>query len=196
MRCAKTVGLVALAVAGLMALAGGASATPLTSPAGTQVGTGTKVHAEVENSLKIDGAVPVTCKSSTIEGEVTSSSATTAGITLAKLTTEECGVHTVTVLKPGSLELHATGEGKATMTSSGMELTVLTHGIFSTTHCLYKTEGTDAGTFTGSSSTSATATWDIGSVSLIQPSTDFGCGMSAELTGSYKFTSPDYLDVD
>ncbi|HEX5984271.1 MAG TPA: hypothetical protein VFY69_08700, partial [Solirubrobacterales bacterium] len=85
-------------------------------------------------------------------------------------------------------------------TWSGAEITVQLHrsvfGFAVTTHCIYTPDNTDLGTFTGSATTKATAKLDLIGPNLPQKTTDSACGSSAQLTGSYTFTSPDYLDMD
>jgi hypothetical protein len=173
--------------------------TTLTSPAGTTLGAGAKIKAESEGAIEFAGTVTFNCQKSALEGEVSSAGGKEATVTgsLSSLSFSECGNHTVSVLKPGSLEIHSLGSGKGTLTSTGAEITVLTHGVFlGTRHCIYTTNKTDIGTITGSSVTGATAALDIGPAQTPQVATDATCGENAEWGGSYKVTSPDYLDVD
>ena len=198
MRRLKAARLGVLAVVVLMTATVSAQATPLTSPAGTFISEGAELKAEAESTFTIEGTINIKCQKSILEGAVAAAggASTTANIPLSKFTLEECGANTATVLKPGTLELHATEGGNGTATWSGAEITVLTHNILGTLHCIYTLEGTDIGTLTGSKTTGATATLDIGTVPLVQKSTDSGCGSTQNLTGSYKVTGPDYLDVD
>lgn len=197
MRCTRTAGAACLVMMGMLLLVGGAGASVLTSPAGSFVEAGTKIKAE--GAVGLDGTVDVNCSSSTLEAEA-GTSGTTVSAPVKSLAFTGCGNDTVSVIKPGSLELHATGEGNGTLTSSGAEITVQVHrsvfGFAVTTHCIYKTSNTDLGTFTGSATTKATAKLDLIGTNLPQEATDGSCGNSAPLTGSYTFTSPDYLDVD
>lgn len=193
----KMASLVVLAVAWLMAVAEGTQATPLTSPAGTHLEAGTEIHATNVGNVALDGTINLSCKKSTVKAKTNASGESGPGIVpVTSLALEECGSNTATVLKPGTLELHATEGGNGTITSTGAEITVLTHNILGTVHCIYYTEGTDLGTFTGSKTTGATATWGIDAMPILRKETDYGCGSTSELTAHYTFTSPDYLDVD
>jgi len=199
MRRTKILGLSLITAAAMLALASSAwGGTTLTSPAGTELEAGTKLHASAEGLVALQGSLTVACSKSTIEGEVTNAGGLNATVkaSVSSFTLEECGTNTVTVLKPGSLEIHGTGEGNGTLTSTGAEITILTHGTVGTIHCIYITNGTSIGTLTGSKSTGGTARLDIAGATIPQESTDAGCGSHSELAGSYKFTSPDYLDVD
>ena len=168
---------------------------PLTSPAKTQVSPGTNLHVANEGNIVLDGTINITCKSSTAAGKVVAG--TNVGIwILSTLTFTECGNNTVTVVNAGTVELQATTGGNGTMKSTGAEVTVLTHNILGTVHCIYYSEGTELGVFKGSVNTGGTAKWELGSVSIPRKATDFGCGSTSELTALYKFTSPDYLDID
>lgn len=191
----KASGLVALAMMGMLVVAGGAGASTLTqAPPYTGV-----VEAESEGAIIMDGGVYFECQKSALEWSVEShgSGAAVRG-PLTVLTLEECGKDTVTVLNRGRFELHATSGGNGTMTWTNAEITVqLHHSVFGfpiTTHCIYETSNTDIGTFTGSATTKATATLDS-TFELPQVATDSACN-STELTSSYTFTSPDYLVVD
>jgi hypothetical protein len=202
MKYAKMLGLLAVAAAAMMAFAGSASATTLTGSGGTTLGVGTKIHAVNEGTVTLDGGVVITCTESTVEGEVTvAGDAThTAKGTNTTLTFGGCN-HTVTVLTPGTLEVHtegATANNNGTLTSSGAKITVITHSfILGTAHCIYETNNTDIGRVTGSGTTHSTATLDIDSAAIPIVNTDEICGFgTAEWTGSYSVTTPDYLDVD
>jgi len=205
MKYAKMLGLLAVAAAALMAFAGSASATTLTitNPPGTKVvaPAHTPIVAHAVGETILDGTVNIKCKKSLVEGETENegSSSTTVKGPLSKLTFEECGANTVTVVNKGSLEIHtdsATADGNGTLTSTGAEVTVLTHNILGTVHCIYITNETDVGTLDGSTKTGGTATLTVDSVPIPRASTDFGCGSTSEWTAHYTITSPDWLDVD
>jgi hypothetical protein len=199
MRYLRMLGLVGLVVGAMLGLAGGASATELTSPAGTKLEAESELKAESEGAVEFAGSINFSCQKSAIEGKISNAGGkeTTVSASLSKLSLTECGNHTVTVLNPGSLELHDSGNGNGTLTSTGAEITLLTHSVFlGTIHCVYVIEATDLGTLTGSSTTGATATLDIGGISLERISTDVDCGSHSTFGGSYQFTSPDFLDVD
>lgn len=191
MRYLKTLGLAGLAVVAMTVAAGGAAASTLTQAPPV---TGT-VKAEAEGAVEWTGTIPFSCQKSALEWNVEShgASAPTKG-PLSKFTLEECS-RPMTVLKPGSFELHATSGGDGTMTWSGAELTMQTSIVGFPVHCIYKPD-IDIGTFTGSATTKGTATLDIVSVAIPQAATSGLCGDDAELHGSYKLTSPDYLVVE
>jgi hypothetical protein len=199
MKYLKKLGLGALLVAGMLVGAGGASASTLTqAPPYTGV-----VKAESKGAISWDGTASISCQKSLLEWGVEEHGAGMS-ITgaLSHLTLEECGKDTVTVFinEHTAIELQATSSGNGTITMDGLEITAQVHrtvlGFPITTHCIYKTGNTHVGTFTGSGSTGGTAAWDIGSSPLPQVATDGACGNDAVLTGSYTFTSPDYLTVD
>jgi hypothetical protein len=197
---AKTLGLVALAVAGSMAFAGGAQAVTLTSPAGTQLGVGTEIHAVSEGHTVLDGSLTVECES-TVSGEIDAIVNEIPTGEIDALTFEECtNKRTVTVLDPGSFEIHTAEEGTSgigTLTSSGAKVTVLAHLPFNITiHCIYTTNETDIGRVTDSANTGGTPKLHIDTAPIERESTDFGCGSTSEWTGSYKFTSPDFLEIE
>lgn len=185
MRYLKMIGFVAV-VAALMTFAGSASANPLTSPEGTSY-TST-IKAESSN-FKLHGPfVTVECSQSSFEGKVESHSTTTAGGKLSSWAFSGCN-YPVEVKKPGSLELHATGAGNATVTSTGAEISIAT----SIGPCVFTTSATDTGTLTGSNATNATL--DL-SGSLPRTNGNSLCGSQGTLTGSYKVTTPGTLYVD
>lgn len=171
-----------------------ASATQLTSPAGTLY-TGT-IHAASEFSMSWHGPyATIKCNKSTISGTVEShSSVTTAIVKLSSVSFTECSFP-FKVVKPGTLEIHtddsAVNDGNGTITWSGMELTYET----SIANCLFTTNNTDIGTLTGSDT--GNAKWDIPPNTAI-PRTGHSvfCGSSSTLTGSYSITTPSTLTVD
>lgn len=188
-----------------VAFVGSASATTLTSPAGTTVGVGAKIKLSAETAIQQEGEGPkITCENSTIEGQVgqAGGASETVRIPVSTLFFSSCSAGiTVTVLKPGSLEIHtdtASANGNGTVTWSGAELTILTHNaLIGTIHCIYQTEGTRFGTLTGSKNREGkTATLNLETAELPAIETSPFCGESAVWTGSYIFETPDYLDVD
>ena len=198
MKYVKMFGLAALAAA-LMAFvaAGTASATELDGPGGAMVTTGTSITAAAEGTTTLHPPIgDISCTASTVAGKTgnTGSSTETVSGALSSLTFTGCNA-TVTVLKPGSLEIH-TQETKSnnngTLTSSGAEVTVVFLGF----HCIFSTSNTDIGTLTGSANTGKTATLDI-SAKIPRTGGTSGafCGSTAEWTGNYSVTSPDTLNV-
>jgi len=213
MKYLKMLGLAAIAAGALMAFvgAGTASATELTctEPAGTKVmcPIGTMIHAESEGHAVLDPPIgKIECPST-----VTADTTTTGGASEtveAKITSLSFGPctngATVTVLEPagthptGTLIIHTQNEGGAannngTLTSTGTEVTVEAFGF----HCIFKTNATDIGTLTGSTTTGITPTLDI-SAEIPRTGGRSGafCGSKASWTGSYKVTEPDWSDVD
>ena len=204
MKYAKMLGLLAVAAAALMAFAATASATTGTDSAGgSPVEVGDTIHATNVGEAVLDGTVNIKCKKSTVIGTVGSagSATTTLSGNISTLTFEECGANTVTVLNKGNLEAHTDPEGQpangnGTLTSTGAEVTVLTHNILGTVHCEYVTSETDVGTLDGSNNTGKTATLTVDSVPIPRRSTDFGCGSTSEWTAEYTVVTPDYLAID
>jgi hypothetical protein len=194
MKHVKMLGLAVVAAMALMAFAGSASATVLTSPAGTQYKGEINASAEPGTSLLLKaGFANITCTQSTVAGTPTNfgGAAATVSGPLSTLTFSSCNA-TVTVLKKGTLEIHAIGTGpNGTLTSSGAEVTVATGGV----SCTYGTTNTDIGTLTGSKNLGVkTATMDI-SANLTKTAGGFLCASPAAWEGAYVVTKPDYLDV-
>jgi len=187
MKYVKMLGLLAVAAAALMAFAGTASAQ-LTSPKGTPF-TGTITGTSTDSHLT--GSVTIACKHSVVSGSI-SKGATTGAISTLDFT--GCEPDTVVVLKKGHLTIDRVAANHGTVTSTGAEVTVLTHrtifGFPVTTHCIYATNNTHIGTFTGSPNDTSHATIDInGSIPRI--ATDGTCGEDPAIwTGTYTITSP------
>jgi len=204
MKYAKILGVLAVAAA-LTGFAGTASATELTNLEGKAYGAGTKLKAASESKkITIDSAAAVECSKSAIEFEVTEAGSATATVSgpITQLTLEVCGSNTATVLKAGSFEIHTDIEnkvdGNGVLTSTGAEITVLTHSILGTVHCIYLTNETFIGTIIGSKNKMAEeATIEMNSAPMTRKSTDVGCNSANPLwTGSYQITEPSYLNVD
>jgi len=185
------------------------------------VAVGDTIHATNVGEAILDGTVNIKCKKSTVSGTVSNAGSATETLSgnISTLTFEECGANTVTVLNKGSLSVHThwkvvidkpgTGEeqktepeccepadGNGTLTSTGAEVTVLTHNILGTVHCEYVTNETDVGTVDGSNNTGKTATLTVDSTPIPRRSTDFGCGSTSEWTAEYTVSTPDYLAID
>ena len=197
MKYAKMLGLLAVAAAALMAFAGVASATTLTSPAGTTYTSTIKAASEGTTTLhNASLGVSVSCTASTVEGTVSKhGSGVTAGGNISTLTFTGCGADTVTVLANGSLEVHnISGGTNGTLTSTGAQITIKngSTGV----SCTYTTNGTDIGTLTSSATTGKTATLDIASSIIPRTGDSILCGSKGEWTGSYVVNTPDSLLVD
>lgn len=191
MKYIKTLGLVAVTAVAAMAFAATASATSLTSPAGTTY-TG-KIIAQLQSSSLIvhnSAGEDFECKGSVAEGTVESHGVgVTAKGNISKWTLSECDA-TFKILKPGSIEIHATSNGNATITSSGMEI----EAIGQTMTCIYTTNNTDIGLLTGSKTENARAL--VSSAQVPRTGGSLFCGSTGTLTGEYKITTPSTLYVD
>ncbi|HMI80340.1 MAG TPA: hypothetical protein VK480_01000 [Solirubrobacterales bacterium] len=214
MKYIKVLSLMAVAAAAMMALAATASAGTFASPKGTPY-TG-KVHAIANpGETTLHGVVTITCKSSTVEGEITTHSHTTTGSGhVSKLLFNECGENHVTVEEAGTLEAHthsadATGETYAILTSSGAKVSIQVTSLGIT--CVFTTSNTEVGTVTNSThqekthahatstglaSIPKTAVIHVDSSKIPRTGGSFFCGSSGEWTGTYEVTTPDYLDYN
>lgn len=205
MKFVKMLGLLAIAAAAVMAFAGSASATTLTGPNTGEVFTGT-LTAESEGTTSLDGAfVTVSCAKSHVEGKIEQhGKGVTVKGTIATLSFTECNFP-VTVIKGGSLELHATkteiktetcleSEGDkctGTLTSTGAEVKITT----SVGECIFTTNATDVGQLTTTHRTAKTATFDIEG-KIPRTAGNFLCGSSGTWTGFYEIKTPDTLWLD
>lgn len=185
MNYVKTIGLLAVVAATLMALAGSATASVVTSPPGTTY-TGT-IKAESEGYVTLHNAVGTMSCVSTIEANVQRhGSNVTAGGGISKLTFTGCTNGSVhlngegNVATRGEFEIHALGSGNGTFTSIGARVTVTMFGV----ECGYTTS-TDLGEIKSGTH----GTLDI-KASIPRTHGSFFCGMTGNLTGSYKITSP------
>jgi hypothetical protein len=194
MKYLKIPGAVLLAMAGLMALTGTASATVATSPAGT-VYTSTIKGASTGGHVKITGPLGISAEcASTFEVKIEKHGAgVTAGGNLSSLTFTGCtNGYSVSVLAKGSTEWHLLANGNATLTSTGTEITVTTPLGF---NCIYGTNAADLGTWTSSKTTGGTPVWDLPPITVIARKGHSGlCGATGGWTGSYRISTPDYLD--
>jgi hypothetical protein len=188
MKYVKMIGLLAVAAAALMAFAGVASATTVTSNEGETP----TVKASSEGHAKLVGPLGINVQcNSTVEGKVESHGAgVTAKGNLSSLTFTGCtNGYEVTVLAKGSLEIHSSN----VLTSTGAEVTVKTPLGF---NCIYRTNATDVGTLTESETTGGKATLDIGAKAIPRTGHSGLCGATGEWSGSYIVNSPTTLNVD
>lgn len=193
MRYVKILGLLAITATALLAVAPIASATQLTSPGGT-VYTGS-VEAEAKE-LSMHGVANYTCKRSPAKGHVVThgSSSTAAGV-LTSWAFEECSPGHVLILENGTLTIHTQEEGannNGIVTSTGAKVESVSTNMGIT--CIYSTNETQIGVFTGSNSKNATVVVD----SALIPRTggSIFCGSSSEITGTYVITTPSTLSID
>lgn len=196
MRYLKLFGLAAVAATALMACAGAASATVLTSPTGT-VYTG-KVTIEPHTVIELHGSfTTVKCNDAHLEFNVERHG---VGVTVGGNTTThtfyECNFP-VTVLKAGSIEIHAVNcnpnnECTGTITSTGTEMQVET----SIGTCIFTTSNTHIGTLTPTNDTEGHATIDTNSTKLPRTGGSIFCGSAGTLTGAHTVTTPSTLWVN
>lgn len=191
MKYTKILGVVAVAAVAAMAFAATAAATSVTSPAGTTYTGNLVAEAQGGGIVTHSSAYTFTCQTSVAEGSVQQHGASvTASGEIKSWNLSNCNVD-LTVKKRGSLEIHATESGNATVTSSGMEIesTNTSMGI----SCIFTTNNTDIGLLTGSKTQNATV--DI-SAQVPRTGGSFFCGSTGELTGKYTITSPSTLYAD
>lgn len=201
MRCLKMAGLTVLAV-GLMAIVGvgSASATELTCSPGVMCPAETVLSGASEGHVILDAPIgKIECQGS-LEGKTANTggpSETVSGMRTS-FTVKNCTNATITILNIGTTEVHtdandSTGtSGNGTVTSTGTEGTVEFAGF----HCIFKTNNTDLGTLTGSSTTKSTATFDVsGNIPRVGGRSGAFCGSSAAITGSGTVETPMFLDV-
>ncbi|MGN6663604.1 MAG: hypothetical protein ACTHK6_05290 [Solirubrobacterales bacterium] len=201
MKYLKILGLAAIAAAALMAFAGSASATTLTSPAGTTLPAGTVIKSQLKAGKKavLKGAFGnVECEASTLEGKTanTGSSTETVHGAVEGLTFTKCNCEVV-VLKKGELEIHtlnATADGNGTVTASGQEVTTKCNFFGIEYHCIWKTSGTDLGTLTGG--TPAVIAAQEAVITREGGNSGGACGSTGKWTAEYEVTSPSTLLVD
>lgn len=155
MKYVKTLGLVVVAAAALMAFlsAGTASATVLCQEEACEktYGPETKLNSQlVGGAAHLEGPFgTINCNKSTTEGSITNAGGSTSTVegTLSGMTFTECNA-TVTVLKKGTVVAHTDGEkadNNGTSTVSGSEVTIEFVGF----HCIFTTNNTDVGTIVG-----------------------------------------------
>jgi hypothetical protein len=178
----KMLGLLAVAAAGLTTFAGSASATTVTSVAGT---TYTGSIEATSTNFEIDGPfVTVKCDHSSIDAEVEdhgSSVPVTGQITA--FTLSECN-YQVTIENSGSFLIESNGSFRWTFVALSLHSSV--------GKCTYVTNNNKLGSITGG----ANAVIDIGPGLFPRTSGSFLCGSSATATGSYTITTPSTLVVD
>lgn len=190
----KIFAVLALAVAATMAFASTASATRVTSPAGTLYTSTLKASHEGSHVTLHNPFVAIEC-TSTLEGTVNNHGVSlTATGPVTSWTFAGCtNGWTVTTNTTGTFEIHTIGSGPdATWTSSGLTITAVNGAVT----CRYATNATDIGRITSSTTTGETATLDL-SGSIPFHSGSIFCGSAAAvLTGNYRFTTPDSLYFD
>jgi len=196
MKFFKTVGLAALVV-GVMMLGGpgGATATILTSPSGTEYKSSIALElvANTKAAFKSSFIGEIICRTSLITGEVKSQGpSVTARVDLSTLDFFECS-GPFSTLKAGSFEIHtelASANGNGTLTSNGTEVTVEVAGL----HCIFTTSSTDIGKVTGG--TPATLTALEAAIPRTGGRSGAFCGSSTTFSATYRIVTPEALLVD
>src|SRR5215203_2849176 len=142
MKFLNTIGLVVIAAAAMMALAGTASATVLcannTEPCTAPYKAGTEVKMSLKPATSAGlqaGFATITCTESTLTGKTSTTGSSTETVRGLPATWMTGGCNaTVTVLKLGELEIHhIPGTSGGTLTAKGAEVTVSSFGV----HCVY-----------------------------------------------------------
>ena len=187
MKYLKMFGLLAVAMAALMAFAGTAAATLLTSSQGP-----TPTIKALSTNATLHNAVGTISCESFIEGTVQNHGpGKPVSGKVDHLTFGPCvggSVHNASI-KSGELSVTALGAGDGTVTSSGATVMVTMFGV----ECGYTTEGTHIGTLTDGEH----AILDItASLKRTEGSGGVFCDSTANLTGSYRVNSPTNLAVD
>ena len=195
MKYVKMLGLLAVAAAALMAFAGSASATTITSPTGVTY-TG-EIHAENENGhVKLENPIAKIECASTLVGHIERhGSGVTAGGKITTLDFTGCtnSWHVTTTLA-GELEVHYVSSGVGTVTSKGAKVDTTRLGVT----CVYETSDTHVGTLTDSHITKSTPTIHVSTEIPINASESSGlCGSGkAKWAGAYTVTTPMELFID
>jgi hypothetical protein len=185
MKFRNLLGLLAVAAAALMAFAGTASASTVTSPSGTAY-TGT-ITASAGTMEFVGSFTTVKCTNSTLGAVVkTHGAALTIEGWVENLTFSGCNFE-ITVKKGGFLFLHASGGGNAVVTWSTAEVIIHT----SVGECVFTTNNTQIGTLSGGTP----ANLPIASAAIPRTGGNFLCGSSAKWSGKYTFNTPGTLFV-
>lgn len=189
----KMLWVAAMAMAATMAFASPALATSATSPAGT-VYTGTLAGTSEGKVIWHTAFLKAECNG-TMEGKIEVHGAGVTGKGQAtNYTYTECNSNiTIETLVKGTLEIHATGKGIGTITSSGTR----GRGVFHSfgIECIYETNNTDLGVVTDSSITGGKATLDL-SATIPRVGGSAFCGTTATLTAAAVVNTPATLFID
>ena len=181
MKYIKMLGLLAIAAAALMAFAGTASASTLTSPEGT---TYTGNFTATSTNLELHGSfVTIKCTHPEMKGSVEQHGAANAGGKISSLTFTGCNYPTT-----------VTAGGIMVFTSANGALWSLLawHLHTSVGTCTFTTNNTPIGTLVEGKN----AYISINSAKIPRTGGNFLCGSSGTLTGTYDLTTPNDLWVD
>jgi hypothetical protein len=181
MKHVKVLSLLAIAAAALMAFAGTASATAITSPEGT---TYTGFLSATSWNSEIDGSfVTVKCESSYFHGEVASHGGVVVSGSISKVNFAGCN-YAVNVKNTGIISVDSSN----VVRSTGMDFEIKT----SVGTCIFGTLGTEIGSITEGK----WADLDINSAKVSKITGSFLCGSSMTWTGDYQFSTPNDMWVD
>lgn len=198
MKYFKMLSLLAVAVAGMLALIGTASAVNTTAPAGTKY-TGTTHSVSEQQKVVIRGpsSSVLKCESTTHSQQTETKSNGETETILDHFVFTHCEGGTVdnASTKPGTVIAHSLGSGNGAITSVGAEFTTTVNSIFGTITCVYATgSGTKIGTLTGASSSTGHATLHV-AATIPRTGGSGLCGSTAEMSGSYKVNTPTGLKI-
>jgi hypothetical protein len=186
----KKIGLLVIAAASLMALAGSASAFTLTSPTGTEF-TGTMSTSLEGSALLEAGFANITCTTGTVAGKLTTNNETEASGEITSVSFSNCGSATVDTLNnKGTLTVL---KGSKAASGTGVEVTTAVFG----TSCVY---GLGGGTSLGGMTNTVVGgvdkiTLDVAAL-LGKISGGFLCASPAKWTANYIVTNPATSFVD
>lgn len=190
MKYFKMLGLGGAVAMVVMALTGTATATIVTSPAGTQLGKGSVIKAELGGGgAEMHGAfITVACGKASGEGKISDAGSSTETVKgeIFLGTFSECNYETI-VRKTGTSAVHSLGNGNGTLTSSGAEVAVIT----SVGECIFTTQNTDLGKVVGG--TPATVQMNA---AIPRTGGSFFCGSTGVFTGELVVTSPKTVLID
>lgn len=182
-----------LAVVVSMVLAGSASATTLTSPAGTAY-TGA-VKAQSGDVVIQNGSNSYTCTGSQLGWETKSHGANPVQAAITSFTLEKCSEKTtVTVAQKGGFEILPLSFGYYPIRWAGFEITTAQHLLFGTVHCTFK--GEPPGYEFGGLTPSFAGQTAVIHVAATLPRASGPCGKSIKLIAEYVVSSPHYLGID
>lgn len=189
----KTMGLIAVATATLMALvgAGTASATTLIGEGGSVFTKSTSLHIENAGTVKMTTKFKnIECSESTIVAKTTDETGTTVDASVESLSFVACNCE-VKVMKKGTLSIAWTAGSSGTLRSSGAEVTTTCSTIFGSVHCIYETSATELGTLSGGSP----AVIDIESAAIPRLKTNPLCDEESNWDAFYVVDNPSTLGV-
>lgn len=205
MKYLKSLGLVAAAIAILMAVPAGASATNLTSPIGTTYTGVVKAESifniRIHNTLLEDECLskfewqPESHGAAvTLQGPVTSFSV------FECVETDESQQSTISLLKRGSFEVHTYGAEKPNsgkITWTGARMTSVTDNLIMNVSCVYELEVPFTALLTGSGDLLGnTAKVDMEVKWKYVEGHVLLCPKKTTWTAEYTITGPDFLNVD